>query len=270
MVLYKIHSDRSVGAKSGGAFKCHQCDETRDAAEVCQKCGSWKLMALGVGIDRVAEDIRKEIPNINLFEIHKDVTETAGRALEVAEKFYGSRGAILLGTEMAFSYLRKKVVSSAVSSFDSLFSIPDFRIREKIFRLILETKSIARENFLIQTRNSEDPIIKLAVSGNLLEFYKKELEDRETLGYPPFGIFIKITARGTRNFVAKESENLKNIFKDWGPAIFASTHEKRGEQAAVNAVIKLPKEKWVDENLSYLLKSLPPHFEIKVDPDNLL
>jgi hypothetical protein len=70
--------------------------------------------------------------------------------------------------------------------------------------------------------------------------------------------------------VAKETENLKNILKNYNPAIFNSTHEKRGEQSAVNAVIKLPKEKWPEENLLKILKSLPPHFEIKVDPDNLL
>ncbi len=262
MILYKT--------RDGGAFKCHQCGEMRDAAEVCQNCGSWKLAAFGAGLDRVADEIRKSIPNINLFEIHKDITPTDTKASATAEKFYENRGGVLLGTEMAFSFLRKKVATTAIASFDSLFSIPDFCIREKIFRLIVQTKNIAKENFLIQTRNPNDPTVEFAVSGNLIEFYKKEIEDREVLGYPPFGIFIKITVRGTRNFVAKESENLKNIFKDYNPAIFPSTHEKRGEQSAVNAVIKLPKEKWVDQNLLAILKSLPPHFELKVDPNNLL
>ncbi|MFH0804254.1 MAG: primosomal protein N' [Candidatus Zambryskibacteria bacterium] len=262
MVLYKT--------RDGGAFKCHQCGETRDAAEVCQNCGSWKLAAFGSGIDRVAEEIKKNIPNINLFEIHKDIIPTSIKALAVSENFYETRGAVLLGTDMAFPYLYKKVASTAISSFDSLFSIPDFRIREKIFRLILQTKSMAKERFLIQTRNPKDSTIEFAVSGNLAEFYKKELEDRRALGYPPFGIFIKITTRGTRNFVVREIENLKKIFKDYNPTIFNSVHEKRGEQSAVNAVIKLPKNDWPNVGLWAILKSLPPHFEIKVDPDNLL
>ena len=266
MILYKIHSP----AGEGGAFKCHQCGETRDAAEVCQNCRSWKLAAFGSGIDKVAEEIRKNIPDINLFEIHKDVTETNSKALEVSTNFYANRGAVLLGTEMAFSYMYKKVGSSAIASFDSLFSIPDFRIREKIFRLILQTRDMAKENFLIQTRSPKDSTVEFAISGNLIEFYKKEIEDRRVLNYPPFGIFIKITARGTKSFVIKETEFLKNIFKDYNPTIFSSTHEKRGEPAAINAVIKLPKEKWVAGALLSILKSLPVHFEIKVDPDNLL
>jgi primosomal protein N' len=275
VILYKTNK--------GNVFRCHQCGETREAAEVCQNCGSWKLAAFGAGIDRVAEEIKKEIPDIKLFEIHKDVTPTPTKAMEIVRNFYNQRGSVLLGTEMALPYLFKKTTSTAIASFDSLFSLPDFRIREKIFRLILQIEGLAKEKFLIQTRNPNDSVVEFAISSNLAEFYRKEMEDRKILGYPPFGIFIKITARGTRNFVVRETENIKNIFsqhhksstqtgKSRGHAliVFNSIHEKKGQQAAVNAVIKLPREKWVDSDFFQILKSLPPHFEIKIDPDNLL
>ena len=275
MILYKTKTSPDQSTQNGAVFKCHQCGETRDAAEVCQNCHSWKLAAFGSGIDRVAEELRKSVPNINLFELHKDIVETNAKALNVIKNFYENKGSILLGTEMALSYIYKKVGSSAICSFDSLFSIPDFRIREKIFRLILQTKSIAKENFLIQTRNPKDSTVEFARSGNLIEFYKKEIEDRAVLSYPPFSIFIKITVRGTKSFVGKETQVLKNVFensenKNYSATIFPSIHEKRGEQSATNAVIKIPKEKWVDSALFSILKSLPPHFEIKTDPDNLL
>lgn len=270
MVLYK--------RPKGNVFKCHHCGETRDAAEVCKNCGSWKLAAFGAGLDRVAEELRKNFPDIKLFELHKDLATTPAKAANIAEDFYATRGSILLGTEMALSYLHKKVALTAVASFDSLFSIPDFRIKEKIFRLILQIKNLAKEKFLLQTRNLEDQTLKYALSGNLAEFYKKETDERQVLNYPPFGLFVKVTARGTRNFVTKETEILKEIFEAYNPAVFNSIHEKRGEQAAVNAVIKLKKEDWlaprssgeVGPALLSLLNSLPPHFEIKVDPDNLL
>lgn len=262
MVLYKT--------RNGGAFKCHQCGETRDAAEVCQYCKSWKLAAFGSGIDRVADEIRKNFPELKLFEMHKDIAPTGTKAIKIIEDFYENRGSILIGTEMAFSYLYKKVANSAIASFDSLFSIPDFRIREKIFRLILQTRNIAKENFLIQTRNPSDSTVEFAINGNLLEFYRKEIEDRQVLSYPPFGIFIKIITRGTKIFVARESEKLKELLKEFNPAIFNSIHEKKGEQSAINTVIKLPIENWPNEALLSILKSLPSNFEIKIDPDNLL
>lgn len=280
MILYKT--------KDGGLFRCPQCGETRDASEVCQKCSSWKLAAYGVGIDRVSEEIRQYLPDVNLFEINKDIAETGGKAMKIMESFYDKRGAVLLGTEIAFAYLSKKVSASAIASLDSLFFIPDYKIREKIFRLILQTKNIAKDSFLIQTRNPEDPTVELAISGNLLEFYTRETEDRKVLEYPPYGIFIKVTARGTKNFVTKETENLKKLFakidqkndpndeenygnpKDYKITFFGSSQEKKGEQAAVNAVVKLPRSSWPHQQILSVLKSLPPHFEIKVDPDNLL
>jgi len=296
MILYrtknktKLSSDPTARVQSSGVFKCHQCGETRDAAEVCQNCGSWKLAAFGSGINRIAEEIRENIPEVNLFEIHKDNTSTSLRASKVAKNFYENKGGIILGTEMAFPYLYKKVRSSAIASFDSLFSIPDFRIREKIFRLILQTRNLAKENFLIQSHNPDDPIVELAINGNLAEFYKKEVADRQILNYPPFGIFIKITVRGTRNFVSKEIEKLSEILNigvqnktskgKYNITVFPSTYEKKGEQAAVNTVIKIKKGDWShyaeasrDKShlpLFSLLKSLPSHYEIRVDPDNLL
>jgi primosomal protein N' (replication factor Y) len=222
MVLYKTKMYSGENGEMGGAFKCHQCGETRDAAEVCGHCGSWKLAAFGSGIDRVSEEIKKTFPEIKLFEIHKDLAETSAKALTIVEDFYGNRSSILLGTEMAFPYLYKKVGNSAIASFDSLFSIPDFRIREKIFRIILQTRNLAKENFILQTHNVDDPTVEFAVNGNLMEFYKKEIEDREVLGYPPFGIFIKITVRGNRNFVAKEAEYLKKVLEGHDAATFSS------------------------------------------------
>lgn len=266
MVLYK----RPPSLGGDNIFRCHHCGEVRDAAETCRNCGSWKLAAFGAGLDKVSDEIRKNFPELNLFEIHKEKTATAAKAISVAESFYATKGSVLLGTEMAIPYLHKKINMTAIASFDFLFSIPDFRIREKIFRLILQTKNLSRDKFLIQTRNQGDGAIDYALSGNLLEFYKKEIEDRMPLNYPPFGIFIKITARGTRSLVAKETENLKSVLKNYDPVIFNSMSEKRGEQAAVNAVLKLKKEDWPNEDLLSTLKSLPLNFEIKVDPDSLL
>ena len=266
MILYKT--------KNGNVFRCHQCSEIRSAEEFCHHCQSWRLVALGLGVDKVLEEIRKAFPELEsqhkIFELHKDVAPTSAKAQKIMEQFQEARGAILVGTELALAYLHKKVHTTAIAAIDSLFSIPDFRIREKIFRLILEIKSLAKENFVIQSRNSNDKVVDLALSGNLADFYKLEIADREVLQYPPFSVFVKVTVRGTKNFVTKETENLRQILAPWQPIIFASIHEKKGTQAAVNAILKIPHDKYPDPQLSLVLKSLPPHFELKISPDNLL
>lgn len=262
MVLYK-RRDENI-------FKCHQCSETRSAAEVCRFCGGWRLLSLGIGIEKIVDELNKNLKEIKIYQLDKDTTPTLSKAESIVNDFYNTKGSVLIGTEFAFSYLIKKVQTTIIASIDSLFSIPDFRIKEKIFRIILQTRDLAKENFLIQSRNPEDRVIDFAIKGNLLDFYKKEIEDREPLQYPPFSIFIKVTIRGTKNFVSREAEVMRDNLKDWNPTIFPSTHEKNGEQAALNAVIKIKKDSYPDTLLISTLKSLPPHFEIKVDPDNLL
>lgn len=265
MVLYK--------GKNGGVFRCHQCGESRDASETCKKCGSWKLVDLGIGIEKVTEEITELFPDTQIFQLNKDVATTNLKAEKIVDNFYNTRGSILIGTDMAFSYLYKKVGMTIIASLDSLFSIPDFRIREKIFSIMIQARNASKNSLLIQTRNPEDVSIRSIISGNLLEFYNAEIQDRKLLEYPPFGVFIKITIRGNHLSIKKESLYLKkNLDRLEGLdiSIFPSNHEKKGEQSAINAVIKISKEDWPNEELIDFLKSLPSYYEIKVDPDNLL
>ncbi len=262
VILYKV--------KEGGVFRCHQCGERRDALEVCKKCGSWKLASFGSGVDRVTEEVKKLFKDVPIFEINKEISSTNLKAVRTIQSFYARHKSILIGTEMAIPFLYKKVSLSCITSFDTLFSIPDFRIREKIFNLILDIRNLSKEKFLIQSRNLDDPLVKNSLSGNLLEFYREEITDREELEYPPFGIFIKITARGSKVETDKAVKILADLFREERITIFSSLHEKKGEQAAVNGVIKITNKKWPDQKIISKIATLPAQFEIKVDPDNLL
>ena len=269
MVLYKSSKEN--------IFRCHQCNSIRSANEVCKKCGSWRLLPLGVGVEKVAEEINKILKNADIFQISGNST-TKKRAIQIADKFYKTAGSILVGTEMALHYLKSPVDFTAVASIESLFSVPDYKIREKIFHLILSMKLLAREKCLVQIRNAEKTTLELALAGNILDFYKREIEERELLQYPPFSVFIKITIRGGRTSTEKESKFLEQFLKEWNPIIFESSAERHKSPAAYNCVIKIPRDEWFDkltinghkQELFQKLLSLPPNFEIKVNPDNLL
>lgn len=251
-------------------FLCHRCGERRSALEKCANCDSWNLTALGIGMERVYEELSGKFPEVKIFRIDADNSPTHKIACQTIKKFYESPGSILIGTEMALVYLNEKIANTAVVSVDSFFSLPDFRINEKVLNILLKIRSFAAKNFLIQTRDSSQKVIEYAVKGNLAEFYRDEINNRESLEYPPFSTLIKITGSGEKKKVAEEMDKLEKYFDPYHLAIFPAFTPFAKGKYSMHALIKIPRESWVDRDLLDKLKNLPPYFNINVDPESLL
>jgi len=251
-------------------FLCHRCGEHRSALEKCKNCQSWRLGSFGIGIESVEEEIRTKFPDLKIFKIDADSASTHKKALDIIEKFYASPGSILLGTEMSLLYLTEKVANAAVVSIDSFFSIPDFRINERVLNILLRIKSLTSRNLLIQTRDGEQKIYKYAVQGNLADFYRDEIKDREQLGYPPFSTLIKITLQGDKKSVVAGMEKLQKYLEPFEVDIFPAFIPLIKGKFSMHGLIKIKRGEWVNEVLSKKLKSLPPNYIINIDPESLL
>jgi len=262
MVLHK--------GSGGNIFLCHKCGEQKHSEQRCGKCNSWRLVALGIGIEKIHEEIKRQFPDIKIFQIDSDSVKTHKKGVDVIENFFSSPGSILLGTEMAIPYINKDLDSSAALGIDSLFTVPDFRMSEKIFNTLLTLRIKTLKNFLIQTRNPEENVFEYVTKGNLLDFYRNEIKQRKKFGYPPFSVLIKITYHGKKHVAIKEMEKLSDILRDYGPSIYPAFVPNARSVYSVNALIKLEGGKWVDENLLEILRALPPSFTVQVDPADLL
>ncbi len=139
----------------GNFFLCHKCWKERSADVACAHCSSWRLNPLGIGIERVREEVERLFSSRPLFQIDSDLVTTHKKAIEVAGSFYSTPGAILLGTEMAVPYIPEKIDTVGIVSLDSLFALPDFRVHEKIFHIGLALRQKAQRNFIVQTRTPE-------------------------------------------------------------------------------------------------------------------
>jgi primosomal protein N' (replication factor Y) len=251
-------------------FLCHKCGERRSAKETCANCGSWKLSTLGIGAELVEEEVKKLLPEGKIFRIDSDKTPDHKRALAVAEKFYAEPHAVLIGTEMALLYLTKKVENSAVVSMDAFFSIPDFRINERIMNILLKMRAATDRSFIIQTRDIKQKVFEYAVSGNLVDFYRDEIEDRKKFHYPPFSTIVKISITGSREECVKNAEELQKLVAPQELDIFPAFVPQGKSKVVLNAVMKVPEKKWPNAGLSDKFKSLPPNFAVNVDPESLI
>jgi primosomal protein N' (replication factor Y) len=251
-------------------FMCHRCGERRSAEEYCAKCGSWKLKAFGIGIDLVYEKIKEIFPDIPLFKIDSDTTKNDKDIKEIINKWNESKMGVLLGTEMVIQYIDSKVQYSSVIGIDSLLSMPDFRIEERIVTILQNIKSITEKCMVIETRKIEERAFEYFKDNNIDEFYKNILEEREMVGYPPCKTLIKITIAGKRSEIAKEMEELRNMLGDINIDIFpAFTRNKNGEEV-LHGLIKLENTMWPNEELLFKLRNLSPAISINTDPESLL
>jgi primosomal protein N' (replication factor Y) (superfamily II helicase) len=250
-------------------FLCHKCGRTRDAETRCKKCHSWKLVPLGIGIELIEKKLKEHFKGLKVLRIDGDSTPTPAKAQKVADDFYEEKEGILLGTEMAVNYL-DRVDYSGVVSIDSFFSIPDFRINEKIINLLLSIKEKTREEFLIQTRDIEHGVLDFVKNGNLAGFYRSEIKQRKDFGFPPFFDFIKITFSGKKDVVVKDSQKLKEFFEGYEVSIYPGFVSVVRGQNVVNALIRVSRGEWPQEDLKEKILALPQKFAVDVNPDSLL
>jgi primosomal protein N' len=214
--------------------------------------------------------IKKEFPDIKIFRLDKDSAKTEKKAQEIMKRFYATPGSILLGTEMALFYLTENVENAAVASIDSLFSLPDFRINEKILYSLLAVRSRAGRVFLVQTRNADNPLFEYALKGNLIDFYKQEIADRESFQYPPFSVFIKISLEGTPVAAAKAIEELSSRLAAFGPKSYQAFSPSKRGNAVHHILISKHSSEWPDDELLAILRALPMSVSVRIDPESLL
>lgn len=247
VVLHK-HHDKTI-------YVCHACRERRDSTTTCGYCGSWKLAPLGIGTVEIAKQAHAMFPDHRVMVLDKDHATTDREAKRIVDKF-NTEGGILVGTELAFFHLDSTPYSALVS-LDSLFSVPDFGIHERVFYLISRLRELTKIESLVQTRNIGKQIMAWASFGNIIDFYQGEIDERRSLLYPPFSLFIKISALNKDSMV--KLERLKEDLKHWRPDILDNS-----------LVVRIPKAEWPAPELSEKLSLLGPEFSIKVDPETIL
>jgi len=259
--------------ESGHLYICHGCGLMRipenNVHETCPNCGGWKLQGVGIGIDLVDGEVSKLFPNAPKFILDSERAKTRTQAKKIVTQFEKSKGGILIATQMAVPLL-SSAENCAVVSIDSLFAIPDIRMSERIFALILSLREKTKGTLLIQTRADDTSIFDQALTGNLIEFTQNELATRKAFSYPPFGTIIKITLRGKKDEVLSEMSNLKTFLAEYSPIVPGNMAKEPKNIFRMHMILKLAQNDWQNTSILAKLRALPAQFTVEVNPDHLL
>lgn len=180
---------------------CHYCGYAEKIPEECPKCGSDYIQFLGTGSERVEDELHEHLPTARIARLDRDTASAKGAFETILQSFREGHVDILVGTQMiAKGHDIPNVTLVGVVLADIGLSMPDFRAAERTFQLLTQAAGRAGRGqlpgrVLVQTLNPEHYAIQLAAQQDYEAFYKKELEFRKWLRYPPFSAFASVVVR---------------------------------------------------------------------------
>jgi primosomal protein N' (replication factor Y) len=210
--------------KQKNAVICHYCFSVEPVPVKCPECCSPGISFLGVGTERMEEDIRAMFPQYILLRMDSDTMRGRDSHEKALSAFGRGDIDILLGTQMVAKGLDfPNVTLVGVLSADTIVNMPDFRAGERTFQLLCQVAGRTGRGHkggrvIVQTYNPEHYSIKCAALHDYDGFAKKELEYRKQLYYPPYGRLARIVLRGKNDQDVKEraadiAEKLKEAIR---------------------------------------------------------
>ena len=187
---------------------CHYCGYAEKVPSVCPKCDSDHIYFLGLGSERVKEELHQAFPTARIARLDRD-TVTGKRQYEtILQEFREGSYDLLVGTQMiAKGHDIPNVTLVGVVSADIGLGMPDFRAAERTFQLLTQVAGRAgRGNVpgivLVQTINPDHYAIQMAAAQDYTAFYQKELGFRRMMHYPPFSAMANILVRSEKKEMA--------------------------------------------------------------------
>jgi len=187
---------------------CHYCGYAQKVPSVCAKCGSEHMYFLGLGSERVEEELHHAFGSARIARLDRD-TVTGKRHYEsILHEFREGHYDILVGTQMiAKGHDIPNVTLVGVISADVGLGMPDFRAAERTFQLLTQVAGRAGRGsvpgiVLVQTINPDHYAVRLAGAQDYQAFYEKELAFRRALHYPPFSAMANVLLRSEQKETA--------------------------------------------------------------------
>jgi primosomal protein N' (replication factor Y) len=211
----------------------------------CTSCGYSRLRPYGFGTEKLEQDLETFFPKARIARMDTDSTSRKGQAIKILKRFSEHEIDILVGTQMITKgYDFPMVTLVGVIAADLSLGFPDFRAGERTFQILSQVAGRAgrgtqRGRVIVQTFNPDHYAISTATEYNFHTFFKKEIDLREQLGYPPYSHLAFLRLKGNSEEKTSEAahyltRNIKGILSNW---------PKRGKELLVLGPVEAPLSK---------------------------
>ncbi|MEZ4278757.1 MAG: primosomal protein N' [Myxococcota bacterium] len=180
------------------ALRCHYCAATRAVPEVCSGCGDPETALLGVGTERLEEEVQAVFPGARTLRLDRDTSARRGHTEKVLRALRDEQVDIVIGTQMvAKGHDFPGVQLVGVVAADLGLHLPDFRAAERTFQLLTQVagragRGVRPGRVVVQTFVPDHYALVPVATHDFETFYGAEIAHRQALGYPPFGELARI------------------------------------------------------------------------------
>ncbi len=183
---------------------CHYCNYVEAVPKKCPKCQSEYIYFVGTGAEKVEDALRQRFPKARIARLDRDTVRGRDHYETVLQAFRERSYDILVGTQMiAKGHDIPNVTLVGVVSADVGLGIPDFRAAERSFQLLTQVAGRAGRGdrpgqVVLQTLNPEHYAVRFAAAQDYDGFYRKELNFRRLMHYPPFTAMASLLVRSKK------------------------------------------------------------------------
>jgi primosomal protein N' (replication factor Y) (superfamily II helicase) len=182
-------------------LRCHTCGHVAPNPIRCPQCQSDRIRYFGAGTQHVEAEVARRFPSARVIRWDSDVVGKPEIHDALLSRFLDHQADIIVGTTMVTKGLDLPLVTLVgVVSADVALNMPDFHNAERGFQLI--TQAIGRAGrglkpgqAIVQSHTPEHYAVAHAARHDYHGFARRELEYRQSLGYPPFRRMARVVFR---------------------------------------------------------------------------
>ena len=198
-------------------LRCHYCGEIRPMPKACPACGSAYIKPMGIGTQKVEEELNRRFPGAGVIRMDVDTTSGKNAHFELVDRFRAGQAKILLGTQMiakGLDFPQVTLVGAVMA--DLTLNFPDYRAAERTYQLLVQVAGRAGRGeqpgeVVIQTYQPDHYAIQNAAKQDYRGYFNQEFSRRRSDLYPPFTMMARFLCEAKEMPAAlATAESIKN------------------------------------------------------------
>ena len=261
-----------------GRLLCHHCNRRSPLPKACPDCRSPRIKYLGVGTQRVMDEMRRLLPKVPTLRWDRDTAQAPHAHATIMERFLLGEAQVLIGTQMVAKGLHvPNVTLVGVVLADIGLNIPDFHAGERAFQLLCQVAGRAGRGespgrVIIQTYSPTHYAVEAAASQDYGLLYSQEMQFRREQGNPPFNHLVHLVyLHNQAEACQREAERMGQALRQRAASLGLTDVEVVGPAPSMPERVR-GKYRWHvilrGQNLHAFLEgvSVPQGWTVDVDP----